>query len=152
MRVWAATGLIALALTATDVGAKPADLTPIANQTYLANNAVKAGVTVRPSGLQYRILRSGNGRSPSATDTVLVAYKGQLIDGTVFDQRTRDNPISFQVNQVIPGWTEALEHMRVGDQWHLVIPANLAYGARGAGDAVPPDQTLIFDVELLAIE
>ena len=122
-----------------------------ANQAFLAANANKAGVHVRPSGLQYRIVRNGYGKSPHTTDSVQVVYKGSLINGKVFDQTEPQLPAQFVVNRVIPGWTEALEIMREGDEWELVIPANLAYGARGAPPVIPPDQTLVFDVQLVKV-
>jgi len=122
-----------------------------ANQAFMAANAKKPGVHVRPSGLQYRIIRNGFGKSPAPTDSVDVYYKGSLINGTVFDQTEPGLPAKFVVNKLIPGWTEALEIMREGDHWELVIPASLAYGARGAGGVIPPNQTLVFDLELLKV-
>jgi len=121
---------------------------------YLAANAKKPGVKATPSGLQYQIIKSGPaGASPKATDTVQVHYEGTLIDGKVFDSSQRaGQPVSFQVNGVIPGWTEALQLMHVGDKWRLFIPSELAYGARGAGDLIGPHAVLVFDVELLAIQ
>lgn len=122
-----------------------------ANEAYLKANAEKPGVIVRPSGLQYKILRNGYGEHPSSTDTVTVYYTGKLINGTIFDGTSPGLPASFTVNKVIPGWSEALQLMRVGDHWQLTIPAHLAYGVRGAGGGmVPPNQTLVFDVRLLA--
>ncbi|HUJ02716.1 MAG TPA: FKBP-type peptidyl-prolyl cis-trans isomerase [Rhizomicrobium sp.] len=127
-------------------------LSPEANATYLANNAKEPGVTVAPSGLQYKIIKSGFGQRPGPTDKVQVYYSGSLINGTVFDSTEPGYPATFTVDQLIPGWTEALEIMREGDHWQLVIPANLAYGARGAGDgAIPPNQTLVFDLELIKV-
>jgi FKBP-type peptidyl-prolyl cis-trans isomerase len=122
-----------------------------ANQAFLDANAKKPGVHVRPSGIQYRIIRNGFGKSPAATDSVDVYYKGSLINGSVFDQTEPGLPAKFVVNKLIPGWTEALEIMREGDHWELVIPANLAYGSRGAGGVIPPNQTLVFDLELLKV-
>jgi len=119
-----------------------------ANAAYLAANAQKKGVIVKPDGLQIRILQSGFGKRPAATDTVEVYYTGALINGRVFDGTSPGLPASFKVNQVIPGWTEALQLMREGDHWQLVIPSNLGYGARGAGAMIPPDQTLVFDITL----
>ena len=105
------------------------------------------------SGLQYKVLKSGNGNTPKATDTVKTHYHGTLIDGTVFDSSVaRGQPATFPVNGVIPGWTEALQLMKEGDKWQLFIPAKLAYGDRGAGDKIGPNATLIFEVELLSIE
>lgn len=122
-----------------------------ANAAFLAANAKKPGVITTASGLQYRIVQNGFGKRPTSFDTVTVNYKGQLIDGAVFDSTEPGLPANFPVNRVIPGWTEALQLMREGDRWQLVIPANLAYGARGQGTAVPPSQTLVFDVELLKV-
>lgn len=119
---------------------------------FLAANAKKPGVVTLESGLQYKVLKSGNGPSPKATDTVSTHYRGTLIDGTEFDSSYKRNmPTSFPVNRVIPGWTEALQKMKVGDRWQLYIPSELAYGARGAGDVIGPHETLIFDIELLEI-
>ena len=120
---------------------------------YLAENMKKPGVTVTESGLQYEVLKSGSGAKPSASDKVKTHYHGMLIDGTVFDSSVdRGEPISFNVGGVIQGWTEALQLMSVGDKWRLVIPSELAYGARGAGAKIPPHSTLVFEVELLGIE
>lgn len=117
---------------------------------FLAENAKKAGVVVLPSGLQYKVLTPGAGPQPSAESTVEVNYKGTLIDGTEFDSSyKRGEPAQFTVNQVIPGWVEALQLMKEGAKWELYIPASLAYGPGGAGGAIGPNQTLIFEVELL---
>lgn len=127
-------------------------LSPAANAAFLAANAKKPGVTVAPSGLQYTIIKSGYGKRPSPTDKVQVYYSGSLINGTVFDSTEPGLPATFTVNELIPGWTQALEVMREGDHWQLVIPSDLAYGARGAGDgAIPPNQTLVFDLELVKV-
>lgn len=121
-------------------------------QKFLAENTKKEGVTTRPSGLQYKKLTSGTGKTPQADSSVSVHYRGQLIDGKEFDSSFRRNkPSSFQVNKVIKGWTEALQLMREGDKWELYIPPELAYGERGAGKAIPPNSALIFEVELLSI-
>ena len=121
-------------------------------EEFLAANQKKPGVTTLPSGLQYRVLKSGNGPSPKATDRVRTHYHGTLIDGTVFDSSVeRKEPATFPVNRVIPGWTEALQLMKVGDKWQLFIPSELAYGERGAGELIGPKSTLIFEVELLEI-
>lgn len=119
---------------------------------YLAENKQKEGVKVTPSGLQYRVLREGKGRSPGANDTVEVHYKGTLINGKVFDSSyKRGQSISFPLNRVISGWTEGLQLMKEGAKYELVIPAKLGYGERGAGDVIPPNATLVFDVELLKV-
>jgi FKBP-type peptidyl-prolyl cis-trans isomerase FklB len=120
---------------------------------FLAANAKKEGVNTTASGLQYKVLKSGSGKSPAKSDTVKVHYHGTLIDGTVFDSSVeRGEPVSFAVNQVIPGWTEALQLMKEGDKWQLFIPSNLAYAERGAGGKIGPNSALLFDVELLSIE
>lgn len=120
---------------------------------YLAANAKKEGVKTTATGLQYKSIKAGTGKTPKASDTVKVHYTGKLIDGTVFDSSVeRNEPASFEVDQVIPGWTEALQLMKEGDKWQVVIPSKLAYGERGAGSDIGPNSTLIFDVELLAIE
>ncbi len=123
-------------------------------QAYLAATKSQAGVVALPSGLQYRVLQAGNGPSPKATDTVKVHYEGTLLNGKVFDSSLKRNePVSFPVNRVIPGWTEALQRMKVGDHWQLIIPSDLAYGARGMPPAgIGPNSVLIFDVRLLGIE
>nr|WP_300314003.1 FKBP-type peptidyl-prolyl cis-trans isomerase [Halomonas sp.] len=118
---------------------------------FLAENGEKEGVTTTDSGLQYKEIESGDGATPADGDTVKVNYEGKLIDGTVFDSSyERGEPVSFQVGQVIEGWQEALKMMKVGDTWEVVIPAELAYGARGQGP-IGPNQTLIFKVELLDV-
>jgi len=121
--------------------------------TFLAENAKKEGVITTASGLQYKIIKSGTGESPRLTDTVKVNYQGTLIDGTVFDSSMQHGgPATFPVNGVVPGWTEALQLMKVGDKWQLFIPANLAYGDQSPTAAIPPNSVLIFEVELLGIE
>lgn len=122
-----------------------------ANSKLLEENSQKAGVVTTPSGLQYKVVSEGKGAKPKATDRVKVHYEGKLADGTVFDSSIkRGEPVEFGVTQVIPGWTEALQLMPVGSKYQLTIPANLAYGADGAGP-IPPNSVLIFDVELLDI-
>lgn len=124
-----------------------------AGQEFLAANKAKPGVVTLPSGLQYRILKEGTGAKPTAQDTVVCNYKGTLTDGTEFDSSyKRGEPASFPVNRVIKGWTEALQLMTVGSQWELVIPSELAYGERGAGDVIGPNSTLVFEVELISIQ
>ncbi len=120
---------------------------------FLAENGKKEGVKTLPSGLQYKVQKEGDGDVPKLTDTVTVHYKGTLIDGTEFDSSyARGKPASFPVNGVIPGWTEALQLMKTGARWQLFIPANLAYGERGAGGKIGPNAALVFDVELLSIK
>jgi FKBP-type peptidyl-prolyl cis-trans isomerase FklB len=123
-----------------------------AGQDFLAKNAERKEVTTLESGLQYEIITSGNGTTPKASDTVKVHYHGTLIDGQVFDSSVqRGEPATFGVTQVIRGWVEALQLMPVGSKWKLFIPSDLAYGAQGAGKAIGPHTTLIFDVELIDI-
>jgi FKBP-type peptidyl-prolyl cis-trans isomerase FklB len=106
----------------------------------------------RSSGLQYKVLKKGNGPKPGPRDTVLCHYRGTLENGKEFDSSyKRGKPSEFKVNQVIKGWTEALQLMNVGSKWKLVIPPHIAYGSKGAGSSIGPDQTLIFEIELLAI-
>ena len=120
-----------------------------AGKEFLAKNKTQDGVVELASGLQYQILTSGSGKSPSITNRVKCHYTGMLLDGTVFDSSVqRGEPAEFGVNQVIAGWTEALQLMKEGDKWRLFIPSDMAYGARGAGNSIPPHATLIFDVEL----
>lgn len=122
------------------------------NENYLAQNAKREEVTTLASGLQYEVLKEGDGEKPSATDKVTVHYHGTLLDGTVFDSSVdRGQPASFGVSQVIKGWTEALQLMPEGSKWKLYIPHDLAYGERGAGGKIAPYSTLIFEVELLEI-
>lgn len=123
-----------------------------AGEKFLAENKDKEGVVALPSGLQYKILKEGNGPKPKASDTVKCHYEGRLIDGTVFDSSIRrGEPAEFPIGGVIQGWVEALQLMPVGSKWQLYIPSEMAYGSHGAGQAIGPDETLIFDVELLAI-
>lgn len=121
-------------------------------EKFLVENAKRDEVTVTPSGLQYEILTEGNGEKPTAASTVRTHYHGTLIDGDVFDSSyDRGQPAEFPVGGVIKGWTEALQMMPVGSKWRLYVPSDLAYGEQGAGGAIGPHQTLIFDVELLDI-
>lgn len=119
---------------------------------FLEENGKREGVVTLPSGLQYEVMKAGDGPSPKATDKVTVHYHGTLIDGTVFDSSVeRGQPATFPVNGVIKGWVEALQLMKVGDKWKLFIPSELAYGSRGAGGDIGPNEVLIFEVELLSI-
>jgi len=121
-------------------------------EAFLAENAKKEGVKVTQSGLQYKVLEAGDGATPKATDVVKTHYRGTLIDGTEFDSSyERGEPVEFPVNGVIQGWVEALQLMKVGGKWRLYIPPDLAYGERGAGRLIGPNQVLIFDIELLDI-
>jgi FKBP-type peptidyl-prolyl cis-trans isomerase FklB len=124
-----------------------------AGKRFLEENAKRSGVVVLPSGLQYEIMKEGSGPKPKATDKVTTHYHGTLIDGTVFDSSVeRGEPATFPVNGVIKGWVEALQLMPVGSKWKLFIPHDLAYGDRGAGAAIQPFSTLVFEVELLEIK
>jgi len=121
-------------------------------EQFLEDNAKREEVDITETGLQYEVLASGDGESPTESSTVRVHYHGTLVDGTVFDSSVdRGEPIEFPVNGVIAGWTEALLMMKPGDKWKLFIPHNLAYGANGAGGVIGPYQALIFEVELLAV-
>ncbi len=132
---------------------KQADKAIEESKNFLEKNKQKEGVVVLPSGLQYRIIKKGNGQKPKETDVVKTHYHGTLPDGKVFDSSVdRGEPAVFAVNRVIKGWTEALQLMPVGSKWELVIPPELAYGERGAGSSIGPNQVLIFEVELLSIE
>jgi len=124
-----------------------------AGEAFLAENKKKEGVVTLPSGLQYKILKPGEGQKPAADDTVVCQYRGTLIDGKEFDSSyKRNQPATFPVDRVIKGWSEALQLMPVGSKWQLFIPADLAYGERGAGPDIPPNSTLIFEVELVSIQ
>ena len=124
----------------------------LAADDYLAKNKQKPGVQVTPSGLQYIVVKQGDGPSPTSKDTVRCHYRGTLMDGTEFDSSIGGEPVEFPVDRVIPGWTEALQKMRVGDKWQLVIPPDLAYGMDPPGPPLEPNSLLIFDIELLGIE
>lgn len=123
-----------------------------AGRDFLDANGKREEVKITSSGLQYEVIKQGDGPKPEATDRVVVHYTGKLIDGTVFDSsEERGEPATFGVTQVIPGWVEALQMMNAGSQWRLFIPSNLAYGPNGAGGVIGPNQTLIFDVTLLEV-
>lgn len=122
-------------------------------EDFLEQNKAKDGVITLESGLQYEIITEGNGEKPGLEDKVTTHYHGTLMDGTVFDSSVdRGEPVSFNVNGVIPGWTEALQLMPAGSKWKLYIPSELAYGERGAGAAIGPNEALIFEVELISID
>ena len=122
------------------------------SSTFLANNAKKDGVFVTASGLQYKIVEKGKGKSPTSENKVIAHYTGKLLDGTVFDSsHDRGEPATFPVSGVIKGWQEALPMMKEGGKWQIVVPANLAYGDRGVGNLIGPNETLIFDIELVSI-
>jgi FKBP-type peptidyl-prolyl cis-trans isomerase FklB len=122
-------------------------------EAFLASNKAKEGVVTLPSGLEYKILKEGNGPKPTASDSVVCNYRGTLINGTEFDSSyKRGQPATFPVNGVIKGWTEALQLMPVGSKWQLFVPSSLAYAERGAGGDIGPNATLIFEVELLSIQ
>ncbi|MDD6929111.1 MAG: FKBP-type peptidyl-prolyl cis-trans isomerase [Bacteroidales bacterium] len=129
-----------------------AELNAAAGKEYQEIMRHKSGVVTLPSGLQYEIIKEGKGAKPKATDKVRVHYHGTLINGVVFDSSVeRGEPAEFPLNAVIPGWTEILQLMPVGSKWRVVIPSELAYGSRGAGDVIRPNMTLIFEIELLDI-
>jgi FKBP-type peptidyl-prolyl cis-trans isomerase FklB len=139
----------------TGVAGAAYDTSAAANQRFLADYAARPDVKKLPDGLMYRVLRAAPSDGPQVqknSDVVEVYYKGTLINGKVFDKTKPEEPASFQVGGVIPGWTEALKLMKTGGTWELVIPADLGYGSDGAGDIIPPDQTLIFLVSLAKVE
>lgn len=144
----------------SDVRKKQQELAQLAGEAnkkqglaFLEANKNKEGVVALPSGLQYKVLQEGTGAKPAATDTVVCNYRGTLLDNTEFDSSyKRGQPATFPVSGVIKGWTEALQLMPVGSKWQLFIPAELAYGDRGAGGQIGPGSTLIFEVELLSIQ
>lgn len=130
-----------------------ADTAKSEGETFLTENAKKENVVTLPSGLQYQVLREGNGRKPDATDKVECHYEGTLINGQVFDSSyQRGETATFGLNQVIKGWTEGLQLMQEGAKYRFFIPYNLAYGEQGAGRSIPPFATLIFDVELIKVK
>lgn len=135
-----------------EAAAAMADVNAKAGQEFLAENGKRAEVKTTASGLQYEVIKEGDGVQPAASDQVVVHYTGKLIDGTVFDSsEERGMPATFGVTQVIPGWVEALQLMKAGSTWRLFIPSQLAYGPQGAGGVIGPNQTLIFDVTLIEV-
>ena len=135
-----------------DLSQKKSQEAIFAGQAFLDENGKKEGVITTASGLQYEVLTNGTGATPIETDQVTVHYHGTLVDGTVFDSSIeRGQPATFPVNGVIPGWVEALQLMNIGSKYKLYIPSDLAYGERGAGGSIGPNETLIFEVELLSI-
>ena len=122
-------------------------------EAFQVEYSQRQGVVATASGLQYRVIETGEGRSPGPADTVVVHYVGQLIDGTEFDSsKGRGTPATFSLGGIIPGWQEALQLMREGDIWEVVIPSELAYGAQGAGASIGPNETLVFEIELISVK
>jgi FKBP-type peptidyl-prolyl cis-trans isomerase FklB len=149
MTAYSKTMMEAQANKAREAGKKNLEI----GEKFLAENKTKEGVKTTPSGLQYKVLKEGSGTPPKETDMVETHYRGTLIDGKEFDSSyKRNEPTSFPVNRVIKGWTEALQLMKPGSKYQLFIPANLAYGERGAGQDIGPNETLIFEVELLGVK
>jgi FKBP-type peptidyl-prolyl cis-trans isomerase FklB len=129
-----------------------ADKNRTAGDAFLAENARKPGVVTLPSGLQYRVITEGKGKTPIASSTVRTHYRGRLLDGTEFDSSYKHGqPAQFAVNGVMPGWSQALQMMKEGSKWELFVPASLGYGEAGAGGVIPPNATLIFEVELIEV-
>ena len=140
-------GLVWAGTQAQVEAVRPADL------AFLKANKDKSSVKTTASGLQYEVLTEGTGPRPAKTDTVAVHYEGKLIDGTVFDSSVaRGQPAVFQLDQVIPGWTEGVQLMKTGSKYRFTIPPELGYGARGAGGVIPPNAVLVFEVELLGVK
>ena len=143
--------LLAIILSAPLSGI--AQLGLIKGEVFLKQNAKKEGVKTLPSGLQIKVIKEGEGRQPKATDKVVVHYRGRLIDGTEFDSsHKRGQPAEFAVNGVIKGWTEGLQLLKEGGKAELYVPANLAYGSRGAGGLIGPEEALVFEVELISVK
>jgi len=129
------------------------DTSAVSNQKFLADYAARSDVKKTASGLMYRVIRAGNGPAVQKnSDVVTVYYKGWLINGKVFDQTKPDEPAQFPAGGLIPGWVEALKLMKTGDTWEIVLPSDIGYGADGAGDAIPPNQTLVFTMTLVKVE
>ena len=136
----------------TKLQAKRAEEMNAGQAVFFEENAKREEITVTETGIQYEVITAGDGAQPAATDTVTVHYQGSLIDGTVFDSSVqRGEPATFPVNGVIPGWQEVLPMMKAGSKWRVFIPSELAYGERGAGNAIPPNSPLVFDIELISI-
>lgn len=162
MRKWMKAAVVALlplaALAACDKKsdaqtATGYDTSPESNQKFLAAYAARPGVHKTADGLMYRVLKAGNGPAVQKnSDVVTVYYKGRLINGKVFDQTKPEEPAQFPAGGLIPGWVEALKLMKTGDTWEIVLPSDLGYGEDGAGDAIPPNQTLIFTMNLAKVE
>lgn len=148
VRRWAAAVLLALGLSGCAPPAVDAEQQKQAGVKFLEENRQKPGIASTASGLQYQVLKEGDGPSPKATDTVRVNYRGSLISGSQFDSGEN---IGFPLNAVVPGWTEGLQLMKVGSTYRFFIPPELAYGEQGAGRTIPPNATLIFEVDLLGI-
>ncbi len=144
--------VLTLAGCGQNAGAPKYDLTPESNQKFLADNGARKDVVTTASGLQYRIINAGHGKQvTSGADIVTVTYKGWTIDGHVFDRTQHGATASFPAGGLIPGWVEALKLMHAGDEWQLVIPADLGYDAEGAGADIPPNQTLVFNMQLISV-
>jgi FKBP-type peptidyl-prolyl cis-trans isomerase FklB len=126
----------------------------VEGEAFLKENAQKNGIVTLPSGLQYRVMKEGTGKIPNMNDTVIIHYKGAILDGTEFDNSRKRNQVAEFVlgKNVLPGWNEALQKMKVGSRWLVIVPSNLAYGERGAGEIVGPNAVLMFDIELLAVK
>jgi FKBP-type peptidyl-prolyl cis-trans isomerase FklB len=132
---------------------KKAEENKVKGEAFLKENKTKAGVVTLPSGLQYKIVDAGKGAKPGKADTVTVEYTGRLIDGTVFDSTEKTGkPATFQVSQVIPGWTEALQLMPAGSTWEIYVPSALAYGPRSVGGPIGPNETLVFKIHLISVK
>jgi len=144
--------LVALTACEKKSDAASYDTSPESNARFLADYAKRPGVTKLPDGLMYRVLKAGSGpQVQKDNDVVTVFYKGSLISGKVFDQ-TKDDPAQFPAGALIPGWVEALKLMKTGDTWEIALPPDLGYGADGAGDAIPPNQVLVFTMSLVKVE
>ena len=127
--------------------------TPEGNAQYLTDNKAKPGVKTLADGLQYRVITKGTGNTPtSASDVVTVTYKGWTVDGKVFDQTQPGETAQFQAGRLIPGWVEALQNMQAGDEWEIVVPAELGYGADSPGPEIPPNATLVFQMKLISVK